>query len=70
MDEMNIRSSLLKRVICKYIEKALKKKFGCEVSIKLDDISFKMDDKVASIDLGMHAEAKREDVKNILEELV
>ena len=70
MDEMKIRSKFIKAAISKYIKKAIKKKLGCELEVELGDITFLMDDNKAHIDLSVHAEANRDDVKKILDKLV
>lgn len=70
MDEMKIRSKFIKAAISKYIKKAIKKKIGCELEVELGDIIFTMDDKKANIDLSVHAEANKEEVKKIIETLL
>jgi len=69
MDSMIIKSTFMKNLINKYIEKQIKKKLGCDVSVSLDDVEVLINDE-ASIALGVHIDCKKEEVKKIFEKLL
>jgi pantothenate kinase-related protein Tda10 len=56
MDEMRITTGFMKGIIAKAIKKIIKKKFGVDVTVSLNDFYISNDDKVAKIHLNVNAE--------------
>jgi hypothetical protein len=56
MDEMRITTGFMKGIIAKAIKKIIKKKFGVDVTVSLNDFYISNDDKIAKIHLNVNAE--------------
>ena len=43
MDELKIKTDFMKGIIAKIIAKKMRKKFGCDVNIRINDLQFQAD---------------------------
>lgn len=68
MDEMKITSKLMRGVISKIIRKAIKNKFGCEVTIDLNDFYISYDDANAVVHIDANAKLDKKNLEGILKE--
>lgn len=68
MDEMKIQSKLLRGVIAKVIRKAVRNKFGCDVSIDLNGFYISYDDVKATIHLDAKAVMDKSNLEGILKD--
>lgn len=60
MDEMRIESKFLKGIICKFIEKQIKKKFGYEIYLDLREFHIAIVEGDAHVKLSAEAKVNKE----------
>lgn len=70
MDEMRISTSLLKGIVAKAIAKVLKKRFGVDVDVCLNEFYITNDGEVASVHLNINAEMTSNDLGELAKEVI
>ena len=60
MDEMRIESKFLKSLICKFIEKQIKKKFGYEIYLDLREFQIAIVEGDAHVKLSAEAKVNKD----------
>lgn len=60
MDEMRIESKFLKGIICKFIERQIKKKFGYEIYLDLRELHIAIVEGDAHVKLSAEAKVNKE----------
>lgn len=66
MDEMRITSKFTTGMISKLTGLALKKKLGCDIGIRLNEVRATVDDGKTHVHLDIDAELAKEDLLKIL----
>ncbi len=66
MDELKIRTPLVKALIGRILKKALKKSLGCDVHIILNDLSVTVKDGVANVRINAEGDIGVGDISRIL----
>lgn len=69
MDEMKIVSSFTRKLVAKFIKKQIKKKFGYDLEINLNDLYISVDDNVAHIHVDANADIDKNDLDKIMDEI-
>ena len=67
MDEMRIRTRLMKGILEKLVKMTIKKKLGYNIDIQLNDLVIVNDGSKARIHLDADAELKRDELSKILD---
>ena len=66
MDEMNIVSEFTRKIISKFVQKAIRKKTDCDVGICLNAVNVTVTDGVTRIHLDLDAAITKEDLLKLL----
>ncbi len=66
MDELKIRTPLVKALISRILKKAIKKSLGCEVNIFLHDLSVTVKDGVADVRVEARGEIEVQELSRAL----
>lgn len=67
MDEVKIESGFAKAIIAKVIAKSIKKKYGCDVDLKLNGFTATIINGRARIHLNAEAEIDRKELASIFD---
>ena len=71
MDEMNIRTNFMQTLIAKMIKRAVRQKAGYNIDLRFNEpIQVTFDGDKANLHIGLDVELKKEDLQNLLKELV
>lgn len=65
MDELRVKTKLMRGILSKLIGKWIRKKTGYKVKVKLNDIDVTIDDNTAHIHLDVDGEINVEEFKTI-----
>lgn len=68
MDEMKLTSKLMRGVASKIIRKVIKKTFGFDIELVLNNFYISYDDENASVHIDANAKMNRENLETILKE--
>lgn len=63
MDELKITSKLMTAIVSKGIEKALKKKLGCKIDIRVHEIGITVNDEKAHVYLNAEGDVNINEFK-------
>lgn len=66
MDELKIRTPVMKALISKIIKSALKKSLGCGIDILLDDLTVTVKDGKAHVSVIAEGDVSMNDISRIL----
>ena len=71
MDEikMNFGSNFMRRLIAKFVMRYIKKHFGCNTELDLDEFKFKYEDGDIVVKTKLEFRMNRKDIKKILDQL-
>lgn len=69
MDEMKISSQFMRNLVAKLVKKAVKKKVGYEVDIKLNELTATITDGTAHVHLSVDAELNKDELTKILKNI-
>lgn len=71
MDELRIRSIFFKRLICKFINKKLKKATGCDITIELTKFEIESTDNGKyKVYVGLNGEIERRELELLIAKLL
>ena len=71
MDELRIRSIFLKRLICKFINKKLKKATGCDITTELTKFEIESTDNGKyKFYVGLNGEIERRELELLITKLL
>lgn len=71
MDELRIRSIFLKRLICKFINKKLKKATGCDITTELTTFEIESTDNGKyKVYVGLNGEIERRELELLITNLL
>ena len=65
MDEMNIVSKFMTKIMSSILAKALEKQFGCKVDLRLNELKVKFDGAKALAHLDIDAELRTADIAKL-----
>ena len=65
MDEMNIVSKFMTKIVSGIIAKALEKQLGCKINLELNEIKIKFDGTKALAHLDIDAELRTADIMKL-----
>lgn len=65
MDELRVKTKLMRGILSKLIERLIRKKTGYKVKVKLNDIDVTIDDNIAHIHLNVDGDINVEEFKAI-----
>ena len=65
MDEMNIVSKFMTKIVSGILTKALEKQFGCKVDLQLNEMKVKFDGLKAMAHLDINAELRTADIMKL-----
>ena len=65
MDEMNIVSKFMTKIVSGILTKALEKQIGCKVDLQLNEMKIKFDGVKALAHLDMNAELRTADIMKL-----
>ena len=69
MDELSIRSKIMKRMISKLVKKALYQKCGYNADVTLNDLSASMTDERAHVHLDVDVYISKKELEKILKNI-
>lgn len=69
MDEMKIVSKFTTNMISKLVRVVLRKKFGCDIDIQLNEIKTTIADNKTHIHLDVDAELEKEELMKLLKKI-
>jgi hypothetical protein len=69
MDELKITSMFMKALISKFINKTLKHKTGCDISVRLDDLNVIYKDDKAHVHLSINADMDKSEINKLLKHI-
>ena len=72
MDEMKIKLStkLMKDLLTRIVRKVIKKKYGCDVCIHLNDLSIELSDGRAYVHLNVDADMDQNDLMKVMNSVI
>ena len=72
MDEMKIKLStkLMKDLLTRIVRKVIKKKYGCDVCIHLNDLSIELSDGRAYVHLNVDADMNQNDLMKVMNSVI
>ena len=65
MDEMNIVSKFMTKIVAGILSKALEKQLGCKVDLQLNEMKVKFDGTKALVHLDVNAELRTADIMKL-----
>lgn len=68
MDEMKIVSVFTTKLISKLIKKVLKKSFGCDIEIKINELNASVDSDVKFY-ISMNGSISKEQLENLIDKI-
>lgn len=67
MDEVNLRSGLMRKIVASFIQRAIKKSIGADVDLYLFRLKLvTMEEDKVRIEIEMAAEAAQSDLRSVL----
>ena len=66
MDELKIKTKLMRGILSKIIESSIKKKTGYKIKIRLNDVDVSINDNVAYVHLDANGEISVDEFKKFL----
>lgn len=66
IDEMKIGTSFMKGLVSKLINRAVKRKLGCNVAVKLNDFNIKVAEEKAHVHLSVDCDMSQAELTKLL----
>lgn len=72
MDEMKLKisTSIMKNLLTKIVRKVIKKKYGCDVCIHLNDLNIELTDGRAYVHLNVDADMNQNDLMKVMNSII
>ena len=69
MDELKLQTKFMRGIVAKLISKAISKKFGCDISIQINELELENKDGKVHIHANLCGEAKTDDITTIVKSI-
>lgn len=69
MDELKLQTKFMRGIVAKLISKAISKKFGCDISIQINELELENKDGKVHIHANLSGEAKTDDIATIVKSI-
>ncbi|MBO7449414.1 MAG: hypothetical protein J6U54_03515 [Clostridiales bacterium] len=66
MDEMKLTTKLMRGLVAKLIRKTVRKKFGCDIELSLNDFYVTYDESTAIFHLDLNGKMDKDNLESVL----